>query len=46
MTHEKWESMTPEERRRWRDRKDTITAVILSIATTIVFQLVLHLSGL
>lgn len=45
MTREKWETMTPEERRRWRERKDTITAVLVTIATTIALHLLRHLSG-
>lgn len=45
MTQEKWNAMTAEEREKWRTRKDTITAVILSIVTTIVLHLIRHLSG-
>lgn len=46
MTREKWEAMTAEERKAWRERRDKITAVLVAIATTIVFRLMLHSLGL
>lgn len=45
MTREKWEAMSREERKAWRERKDLIITIVLSAVTTILMHITLHWLG-